>query len=140
MMNTITERNITRNKGVSVVAVDEIQAAREALRGITVDTPLLSTDRLSADVGAQVFIKAENTQRAGSFKLRGAYTKMASLTREQLHAGVVAHSAGNHAQGVALAAQLLGAPATVVMPEFTPLAKLQQQALRGAGDPSWAVL
>lgn len=125
-------RNITRNKGVSVVAVDEIQAAREALRGITVDTPLLSTDRLSADVGAQVFIKAENTQRAGSFKLRGAYTKMASLTREQLHAGVVAHSAGNHAQGVALAAQLLGAPATVVMPEFAPLAKVAATKRYGA--------
>ncbi len=101
-----------------------IKAARCGLEGITVNTPLLASDRLSEDVGGKVWIKAENTQRAGSFKLRGAYTKMASLTLAERARGIIAHSAGNHAQGVALAAQLLGAPAIVVMPEYAPLAKV----------------
>jgi threonine dehydratase len=102
------------------------------LRGIIHETPLLASDRLSADVGGHVFIKAENTQRAGSFKLRGAYTKMAALTAAERAQGVIAHSAGNHAQGVALAAQLLGVPATVVMPEFAPLAKVTATRRYGA--------
>lgn len=115
-----------------MVRLDEIEAARALLQGITVVTPLLPSDRLSHDTGGHMFIKAENTQRAGSFKLRGAYTKMSSLSPEQLQRGVIAHSAGNHAQGVALAAQLLGAPVTVVMPEFAPLAKVAATKRYGA--------
>ncbi len=115
-----------------MVTLQDIEAARAGLHGITVVTPLLSSDRLSDEVGSRVFIKAENTQRAGSFKLRGAYTKMASLSREERQHGVIAHSAGNHAQGVALAAQLLGAPATVVMPEYAPLAKVAATKRYGA--------
>ncbi|HEX6291602.1 MAG TPA: threonine ammonia-lyase [Herpetosiphonaceae bacterium] len=115
-----------------MVSLQDIEAARAGLRGITVVTPLLSSDRLSDEVGSRVFIKAENTQRAGSFKLRGAYTKMASLTPEQRRRGLIAHSAGNHAQGVALAAQLLDAPATVVMPEYAPLAKVAATKRYGA--------
>ena len=115
-----------------MVTLQDIEAAQAGLQGITVVTPLLSSDRLSDDVGGRVFIKAENTQRAGSFKLRGAYTKMASLSPEERRRGVIAHSAGNHAQGVALAARLLGAPATVVMPEYAPLAKVAATKRYGA--------
>ncbi len=107
-----------------MVTIDDVYAAQRVLDGITVKTPLLPTERLSRDAGADVWIKAENTQRAGSFKLRGAYNKMASLTAVERQRGVIAHSAGNHAQGVALAARLLNVPATVVMPEFAPLAKI----------------
>jgi threonine dehydratase len=115
-----------------VVTLEDIQAARAGLQGVTVRTPLLSSDRLGEEIGSRVFIKAENTQRAGSFKLRGAYTKMASLTPEERRHGIIAHSAGNHAQGVALAANLLGAPATVVMPEYAPLAKVAATKRYGA--------
>lgn len=121
-----------QNKEVAVVTLEDIRTAQAGLRGITVQTPLLASDRLSEDVGGHMFIKAENTQRAGSFKLRGAYTKMASLTPEQRQRGVIAHSAGNHAQGVALAARLLGAPATLVMPEYAPLAKIAATKRFGA--------
>lgn len=115
-----------------MVTLHDIQAARRILERITLNTPLLSSDRLSDDVGGRVYIKAENTQRAGSFKLRGAYNKMAALSPEQRRRGVIAHSAGNHAQGVALAARLLGAPATVVMPEYAPLAKVAATKRFGA--------
>lgn len=115
-----------------MVTLADIEAARVKLRDITVNTPILSSNYLSDDIGSEIFIKAENTQRAGSFKLRGAYNKMLSLTPEQRRRGVIAHSAGNHAQGVALAAQLLGAPATVVMPEFAPLAKIVATKRYGA--------
>ncbi len=107
-----------------MITIDDIKAAQQVLASVTVNTPLLFSDRLSQDVGCRVWIKAENTQRAGSFKLRGAYVKMASLTQAERDRGVIAHSAGNHAQGVALAAQLMGIPATVVMPEYAPLAKV----------------
>ncbi len=115
-----------------MITLQAIEAARDRLRGITVETPLLASDRLSQDVGGSVWIKAENTQRAGSFKLRGAYTRMAALTPEERQRGVIAHSAGNHAQGVALAARLLGIPATVVMPEYAPLAKVAATRRFGA--------
>ncbi len=115
-----------------MISVDDIRAARVGLQGITINTPLLASDRLSDDVGGRIFIKAENTQRGGSFKLRGAYTKMVALSAHERERGVIAHSAGNHAQGVALAARLLGVPATVVMPEYAPLAKIAATKRFGA--------
>lgn len=115
-----------------MITIEDIQAARETLLGITVQTPLLPSDRLSQDAGGNVYVKAENTQRAGSFKLRGAYVKMASLSEAERRRGVITHSAGNHAQGVALAARLLNAPATVVMPEYAPLAKVMATRRYGA--------
>src|SRR6478735_9095494 len=86
---------------------------------------------LSAKVGAEVFLKCENLQRAGSFKIRGAYTRMARLSDEEKARGVVAASAGNHAQGVALAAQLLGIRSTVFMPHGAPMPK--EKATRAYG-------
>lgn len=116
-----------------MITIEDIEAARVTLCGITVQTPLLPSDRLSQDVGGHVYVKAENTQRAGSFKLRGAYVKMVSLSERERRRGVIAHSAGNHAQGVALAARLLHVPATIVMPEYAPLAKVVATRRYGAG-------
>src|SRR6187549_102616 len=95
------------------VALDDVLAAQELLRGIVRPTPLEFSRALSDRVGCEVYLKCENLQRAGSFKIRGAYTRMSRLDDEEKARGVVAASAGNHAQGVALAARLLGLPARV---------------------------
>jgi threonine dehydratase len=115
-----------------LVTLEQIEHAHAKLRTITINTPLLPSVRLSDDIGAPTFVKAENTQRAGSFKLRGAYNKMASLRPDDLKRGIITHSAGNHAQGVALAGRLVGAPVTVVMPEYAPLAKIAATKRYGA--------
>lgn len=112
--------------------LEAIQAAREGLRGIVRETPLLPAERLSRLTGYDVRLKAENLQRTGAYKLRGAYTKIASLTSEERARGVVAASAGNHGQGVALAARLLGAEATIVVPETAPLTKVTAIQSHGA--------
>jgi len=109
----------------------DIEAARELLRGVAIETPIEETRWLSALAGGPVHLKCENLQRTGSFKARGAYTRMARLSPEERAKGVVAASAGNHAQGVALAAQLLGIKATVYMPEGAPIPK--ERATRAYG-------
>ena len=109
----------------------DIEEAREALRGVSIYTPMEESRWLSALAGGPVLIKAENLQRTGSFKIRGAYLRMSRLSEEEKAAGVVAASAGNHAQGVALAAQMLGIQATVFMPEGAPIPK--EKATRGYG-------
>ncbi len=113
------------------VTYDDVVAARELLRGVVRQTPLESSRPLSEQVGGPVFFKCENLQRAGSFKIRGAYTRMSRLSDAQRASGVVAASAGNHAQGVALAAQMLGIKAKVFMPLGAPIPKLM--ATRGYG-------
>ncbi|MCI0670639.1 MAG: pyridoxal-phosphate dependent enzyme, partial [Myxococcaceae bacterium] len=105
------------------ITLADIQAARRTLQRIVINTPVLPDERISQELGANVFLKAECTQRSGSFKLRGAYNKLKHLSDAERARGVIAHSAGNHAQGVALAAKLLGVPATIVMPERAPLTK-----------------
>jgi len=107
-----------------VIPVDDIRAAAEALRGVAHRTPLHRSQTFSDWAGCDVFLKYENQQRTGSFKIRGAYTKLQSLTPEQKAAGVIAPSAGNHAQAVAFAARLAGVPATVFMPGAASLAKV----------------
>jgi threonine dehydratase len=109
----------------------DIEAAREVLEGISIRTPMEGARWLSALAGGSVRIKAENLQRTGSFKIRGAYLRMCRLSAEEKAAGVVAASAGNHAQGVALAAQMLGIRATVFMPEGASIPK--ENATRGYG-------
>src|SRR6058998_1401883 len=94
--------------------------------------PRSSTRGLADRVGGPVWLKCENLQRTGSFKIRGAYTRISRLTDEERAHGVVAASAGNHAQGVALAARLLGARATVFMPETAPLPKVAATRSYGA--------
>ena len=110
---------------------EAIQRARTLLEGVAIRTPMEESRWLSKIAGGPVLLKAENLQRAGSFKIRGAYTRMSALTPEERRNGVVAASAGNHAQGVALAAQLLGIKAVVFMPNGAPIPK--EKATRGYG-------
>ena len=114
------------------VSFEDVLAARELLEGVVRPTPLEYSRALSDRAGVEVFLKCENLQRAGSFKIRGAYTRMSRLSDEEKARGVVAASAGNHAQGVALAAQLLGIRSTVFMPLGAPLPKLVATRAYGA--------
>ncbi|GAA2080904.1 threonine ammonia-lyase [Actinomadura alba] len=114
------------------MGVREIRAAGELLRDVAVSTPLLHSRYLSEMVGGPVYLKCENLQRTGSFKIRGAYVRIARLSEAERAGGVVAASAGNHAQGVALAASLLGCKATVFMPEGAPLPKVAATKAYGA--------
>ena len=113
------------------VTLADIVAARELLDGLTVTTPMEESRWLSALVGGPVSLKCENLQRTGSFKARGAYVRISRLSAEERAHGVVAASAGNHAQGVALAATTLGIASTVFMPEGAPIPK--EKATRGYG-------
>jgi len=113
------------------VTLADVEAARALLAGIIRETPVREAGALSKLAGGPVYVKCENLQRAGSFKIRGAYTRMSRLTDDERARGVVAASAGNHAQGVALAAQMLGITATVFMPEGAALPK--ERATRGYG-------
>ena len=113
------------------VGSDDVVAARKLLRDVISETPVLHSRALSEAVAGPVFLKCENLQRTGSFKVRGAYVRIARLSDAERARGVVAASAGNHAQGVAFAAGLLGCTATVVMPEGAPLPKVE--ATRGYG-------
>src|SRR6201985_267904 len=115
-----------------LVQADDIVAARELLHDVISPTPMLYSRVLSEVVGGPVYLKCENLQRTGSFKVRGAYTRIAGLTDAERKRGVVAASAGNHAQGVAFAAGLLGTSATVVMPERAPLPKVEATRAYGA--------
>jgi threonine dehydratase len=117
---------------IDLVSVDEIRAAQELLKDVLVRTPLLRSRYLSELVGGPVYLKCENVQRTGSYKIRGAYTRIARLTDAERAQGVVAASAGNHAQGVALAASLLGCKATIFMPEGAPLPKVAATRAYGA--------
>lgn len=113
------------------VSLEEIQKARETLRGVICQTGLAYTNTISEMSGNNVYLKMENLQRTGSFKLRGAYNKIANLSDEEKAKGVIASSAGNHAQGVALGATTFGIRSTVVMPKNAPLSKVN--ATRGYG-------
>jgi len=110
---------------------DDVAAAARRLEGHAHRTPVLSSRTLDEALGASLFFKCENFQRMGAFKFRGAFNALACLDARQRRAGVVAFSSGNHAQAVALAARLLGMPATIVMPQDAPAAKVA--ATRGYG-------
>ncbi|HEX6384676.1 MAG TPA: pyridoxal-phosphate dependent enzyme [Anaerolineae bacterium] len=114
---------------ISTAAVTE--AARR-LAGVANRTPVMTSRTLNRRAGCQVFLKCENFQRAGAFKFRGAYNAISQLSQEQKAAGVITHSSGNHAQGVALAAKLLAVTAVVVMPEDAPAIKKAATAEYGA--------
>jgi threonine dehydratase len=117
---------------VSSLHIDAIRAAAERLRGQVVDTPCLHSRTLSALCGCEVYLKFENHQFTASFKERGALNKMAQLTADERRRGVLAVSAGNHAQGVAYHAQRMGVPATIVMPRFAPAVKVENTRRFGA--------
>src|SRR6185295_14738693 len=106
-----------------VVGLEDIRRARSVIDGVITHTPVLSAGAISRWTGTRVLLKAENLQRTGSFKLRGAVNRMSTLSDDERARGVVAASAGNHAQGVALAASALGVSSRVYMPVDAPLAK-----------------
>src|ERR1700736_3739387 len=110
----------------------DVDAAARRLEGVALRTPLLTSPVLDALTGARVFLKPETLQRTGSFKFRGAYNKVASIPPDRRAGGVVAFSSGNHAQGVAAAARLLGMPAVIVMPSDAPHGKRARTAALGA--------
>lgn len=112
--------------------INEIPMASEVLRGVIKETPLIYSSFFSTEGGNQVYIKPENLQRTGAFKIRGAYFKLSQLSEAEKQLGVVTASAGNHAQGVALAASEMGISATVVMPSATPLIKVNATKAYGA--------
>ncbi len=112
--------------------IADIRAAAERLAGRAVRTPLLEAPLLSRAVGKRVLVKAECLQRTGSFKFRGAWSALSGAPRAEIENGVLAYSSGNHAQGVAHAAELLGVPATIVMPEDAPALKKANTAAYGA--------
>lgn len=114
------------------VTLSDIQKARELLKNIISETEMSHSISASKLLGSDIYLKFENTQRTGSFKFRGAYNKISSLTPEQKKCGVVASSAGNHAQGVALSATLLGVKSTIVMPVTAPLSKFSATKAYGA--------
>ena len=116
----------------SHIGLEQIEAAREVIKGQVVRTPTIAAPKLSELIGAEVYIKCENLQFTNSFKDRGALVKLASLSESEARRGVIAMSAGNHAQAVAYHARRLGIPATIVMPEHTPFVKVANTEAFGA--------
>jgi threonine dehydratase len=114
------------------VTISDIQEARERLKGIVNPTPIIADERLSSEIGANAYLKAECLQRSGSFKVRGAFNRISQLSGDERKRGVIAASAGNHAQGVALAAKLNCINAVIVLPEFAPLTKVVATRSLGA--------
>jgi threo-3-hydroxy-L-aspartate ammonia-lyase len=113
------------------LSLTDVRAAAERIAGVAHRTPVLTSRTLDERVGAHVFLKAENFQRIGAFKFRGAYNAVSRLSADQLRHGVAAYSSGNHAQAVALAARIAGTAAVILMPEDAPPTKLA--ATRGYG-------
>jgi threonine dehydratase len=121
-----------RNPLEDLPTLDDIRDAAKRIAGIAVHTPLLRNETLDAVIGAPVWIKPENLQRTGSFKMRGAWNRISRIPDADRTRGVVAFSSGNHAQGVAESAKILGLKATIVMPADAPRAKIEAARGRGA--------
>ncbi|MGH9937887.1 MAG: pyridoxal-phosphate dependent enzyme, partial [Blastocatellia bacterium] len=115
-----------------MLTFNDILQARERLRGVAHRTPVLTSKQFNEHSECEVFFKAENLQRVGAFKFRGAYNKLASLKPDERKRGVLAYSSGNHAQATALAARLFGAPAVIVMPLDAPQIKVAATRAYGA--------
>ena len=115
-----------------MMTLEDFKAARSVLAGVLADTPLVHSAALTKATGNQVYIKPENMQVTGAYKIRGAYYKISTLSQEEKERGLITASAGNHAQGVAYAAQAAGVKATVVMPTTTPLVKVNNTKDYGA--------
>src|SRR5689334_15853775 len=109
----------------SIPAFADVAAAATRIKGVAVETPFIESDALNERLQARAFLKLELLQRTGSFKFRGAYNRLVQLTPHERKSGVVAFSSGNHAQGIAAAARILGMPATIVMPADAPRIKLE---------------
>ncbi len=114
------------------LSLDKFEQACDIVRQVTLDTELIYSDYFSAITGAKVYLKPENMQRTGAYKVRGAYYKISTLSQEERDRGLITASAGNHAQGVAFAASRIGAKAVIVMPTTTPLIKVNRTKALGA--------
>jgi len=123
---------IAMDATVALPTAADVDEAARRLAGVALRTPLLTSAALDAMTGGRVFLKAETLQRTGSFKFRGAYNRLAAIPPERRTGGVVAFSSGNHAQGVAAAARLLGMRCVIVMPQDAPRAKRERTAAYGA--------
>src|ERR1700676_3431771 len=131
MMSTLeTCKNKCKSASSTMVTLSDFRAAQTLLRGIAVRTPLF--EWTAASDQRKLYLKLENVQPIGAFKLRGAYNKLASLTDEERQRGVISYSSGNHGQGVAYAARALGAKAIIVMPGNAPKNKIEATAALGA--------
>ena len=115
-----------------MLSLESFKEARTVLRGVISETTLIHSPTLSKSCGNRVYLKPENMQVTGAYKIRGAYYKISTLTKEQRERGLITASAGNHAQGVAYAAQMAGVPASIVMPATTPLVKVNNTKDYGA--------
>lgn len=115
-----------------MLTLEKFEEASEAVKAVTLETKLVYSDYLSVQSGNKVYLKPENMQFTGAYKVRGAYYAMSTLTKEQREKGVITASAGNHAQGVAYAAKSYGVKATIVMPTTTPLMKVNRTKSYGA--------
>ncbi len=115
-----------------MLSLESFKEARTVLRGVISETTLIHSPALSKSCGNRVYLKPENMQVTGAYKIRGAYYKISTLTKEQRERGLITASAGNHAQGVAYAAQMAGVPASIVMPATTPLVKVNNTKDYGA--------
>ncbi len=115
-----------------MIPLSEIMKAKKKINGVVDKTPFAYAPLLAQRVGAEIFLKKENLQITGAYKIRGAYNKIASLSKEEKQKGVIAASAGNHAQGVAYSAAVFNVPATIIMPEATPLLKVVGTKALGA--------
>ena len=114
------------------LSLEKFEEASEVVNKVTLNTSLIYSDYFSEMCGNKVYIKPENMQFTGAYKIRGAYYKISTLTEEQRAKGLITASAGNHAQGVAYAAKLYGVKATIVMPTVTPLMKVNRTKSYGA--------
>ncbi|HEX7928019.1 MAG TPA: pyridoxal-phosphate dependent enzyme, partial [bacterium] len=123
--------NVPPALAVPLVTLQDVFAAADRLKGVVHETPVMTSRTLDAQVGGAVFLKCENFQRIGAFKIRGAYNAMAQLNDEQRKAGVLTYSSGNHAQAVALSGKLLGIKTLVIMPTNAP--PIKKQATEGYG-------
>lgn len=117
---------------MTTLQATDVAATAIRLAGVVNRTPVVTSRTLNQETGAQIYFKCENFQRVGAFKFRGAYNAISQLGAQEKAAGVITHSSGNHAQGVALAAQMLGVPAVIVMPENAPAIKREATAAYGA--------
>lgn len=115
-----------------MLTLDAFERAATKVKEVTLETKLIESPHFSAIAGNRVFFKPENMQRTGSYKVRGAYYKISTMSDEERSHGLITASAGNHAQGVAAAAQKYGVPATIVMPATTPLIKVERTKSYGA--------
>lgn len=122
------------------IDIDDIHAAAARLAGVARRTPVLTSRTADARTGAQLYFKAENQQRMGAFKFRGAYNALAQFSPAQRRGGVIAFSSGNHAQAIALSARLLGMPSVIVMPQDSPAAKLAATRGYQEGQPGSEVV